>query len=644
MKMIFTFIATRAAAQEEEADPDEDDIEEIVVTGTRTGRRLGEEPVAVEVVDREAIEASGAQDVATLLDQHPGVDVARDALGASVRLRGADADQVLILVDGQRIVGRTGGVLDLSRIPVDDIERIEIVKGPASALYGSDAVGGVIQIVTRRAATTEGSLAARGGWPVAADGSASLSAAGRWGGVRVTGGLHGSSAFDLEPRTVATSGDAERQGDLAVRLDPEAGANLEVPVSLSFALTDASGVDEDAGEAADAVFDRRTATEDVVATVRPTLVTGKASKLSTHLGASWFRDQYLLDQRGSDALDTYEVTQEALGQVSVQLDAVVWERMVATVGVDGIGEWISSPRLQDGTGQRLRGAVFVQDEWRVTDRPRLALVPGARLDLDTWFGLHPTPKLAARLDASETLTFRSSVGTGYRAPSFRELLLRFENASAGYVVLGNPDLEPERSLGADAAVEWEPTEVFGASLSGWWTEFSELIDIVEVEALSEYAYVNVERARTRGVEAAVEVRPWRPVEVQGSYTFTDARDLGLDRPLSGRATHRGTVGLSTEVAPTGTVLAASAAIVGPRPFYASDQIGSFAGGADRPVISEAHALADVRVEQRLAEPLSLVVGVDNVLDAGQADYLRVAPRFLYAGVDASVRARGKEKP
>ncbi|MEO0605123.1 MAG: TonB-dependent receptor plug domain-containing protein, partial [Myxococcota bacterium] len=90
------------------SDPvDQADVdEEIVVTGTRTPHRQGEAPVAVEVIDREAIEQSGSQDVAELLEQHPGIDVTRGFLGAGVRLRGLEADHTLILVDGQRVVGR----------------------------------------------------------------------------------------------------------------------------------------------------------------------------------------------------------------------------------------------------------------------------------------------------------------------------------------------------------------------------------------------------------------------------------------------------------------------------------------------------------------------------------------------------------
>jgi outer membrane receptor for ferrienterochelin and colicins len=649
MNMIITFITTTASAADDPDDDEEeeDPAEEIVVTGTRTGRRLGEEPVAVEVITREEIERSGAYDLAELLDTHPGVDVNRDPLGASVRLRGLDADQVLTLVDGQRIAGRTGGVFDLSRFPLESIERVEIVKGPASALYGSDALGGVVHIITRPSGTPELAVSARAaGAPVSEDatisGDASLSAAtaGRPGGVRITGGWHASPTYDLDPSDVATDVDRQIQGDGSVRIDPELGPDVELPLSASYARTDAQGIDDNG---AGATFDRRTLTEDTIVSARPSVLIDE-SRLSFLFGLSVFRDQYLSDQRDAGALDVYEETWETLGQGSVQLDSYLPGHQLATVGFDGFVEQLTSPRLEEGTGSRQRGAVFLQDEWTVlTSKPRLALVPGVRVDVDSWFGWYPAPKLAARLDPHDNVTLRASAGLGWRAPGFRELLLRFENPTAGYVVLGNPDLVPEKSRTVDAAVELDPVEAFSLSVSGWWTRLDDLIDITSlsdggVGQAAEFQYTNVDEARTRGIESAVTVRPAERLEIDLSYTFTDAWNLTDDRPLSGRAAHRGTVGLDWRVTRFDTQLGGRAAIVGPRSFFLDEQIGFAGEPSDEPTIAAAYALVDLRIAQPATPGLEVFLGVDNLLDAGDPEFLQVPPRLLYAGVDA--RARG----
>ena len=143
------------AGEEEPAppaeEPDHDDPGEImVVTGSRTEQALSEAVVATDVVTREQIRSAGAEDASQVLETMSGVEIYRSFRGAAVRMQGLDSEYVLVLIDGRRMIGRSDGVLDLSRIPAERIERIEVVKGAASALYGSDAIAGVINIITRQ--------------------------------------------------------------------------------------------------------------------------------------------------------------------------------------------------------------------------------------------------------------------------------------------------------------------------------------------------------------------------------------------------------------------------------------------------------------------------------------------------------------
>tara|TARA_R110002096_G_scaffold436100_1_gene667722 strand:- start:91856 stop:92449 length:594 start_codon:yes stop_codon:yes gene_type:complete len=136
--------------------------ETIVVTGSRREQTLGDSVVATEVVTRREIEDSGAQNLGQLLGSQPGLEVVQGLRGQEVRMQGLSPDYVLILIDGQRTLGRVDGAINLSRMATGDIERIEIVKGPSSSLYGSDALAGVINIITHkgkdRVSTERGSL------------------------------------------------------------------------------------------------------------------------------------------------------------------------------------------------------------------------------------------------------------------------------------------------------------------------------------------------------------------------------------------------------------------------------------------------------------------------------------------------------
>ena len=205
--------------------------EEIVITGTRTEKPRGESPVPVEVIDREAIEASGAEDLAELLEDHPGVDLRMTVVGASLRLQGLEPEHVLIAINGVRLIGRKDGTLDLSRFPVDEIERVEIVKGASSALYGSDAVAGVINIVTRTPSReTSGNARVRYGSFNTVDATAGLSLKG-W---RLSGGWHTTDGYDLDPSELSTNGAAGTGFEVSGQgmIEPTAALDLQMLTEL----------------------------------------------------------------------------------------------------------------------------------------------------------------------------------------------------------------------------------------------------------------------------------------------------------------------------------------------------------------------------------------------------------------------------
>ncbi|MEQ1572322.1 MAG: TonB-dependent receptor, partial [Myxococcota bacterium] len=525
------FIFSHAWAQ----DAPEADDEAVVVTGTRTERPLGESPVAVEVLTAEDIARTGSVDVSDALESQPGVEIVRDYLGATIRLRGMDPDQVLVLVDGQRLVGQTGGAADLSRIPVEEIERIEVVKGPASALYGADAVGGVVQIFTRSARRPSLSANARGGTIGNLDGSVSGSTGRRgiWG-ARLTGGWHHAPAIDRTPDTVATSLDSKRIADVGGRVDAAPNPDLTVPVTFSYSGTVTSGI---SSSPAGAVIDRTNATEDARVMLQPSL-TGERSRTGAHLGVSAFRDQYRSDQREGDE-DALELTTERLLQGGLQRDQVAGPHVVS-FGAEGAWEHLVSDRIGPGSADRQWGAVYAQDEWKVVDH--LVAVPSARVDADSWYGVVPTPRLALRADPTSTLTLRGTAGTSYRAPRFRELLLRFDNPGVGYRVEGNPDLRPEHTFTVDAAVEWVPSTVASVAASGWWSPTRDLIDLggaqLGTDGATVYQYVNVREALIRGFEVGGTLDPTERLGFTAGYTFTDARDRATGERLLGRAAHR----------------------------------------------------------------------------------------------------------
>jgi outer membrane receptor for ferrienterochelin and colicins len=270
-----------------------------------------------------------------------------------------------------------------------------------------------------------------------------------------------------------------------------------------------------------------------------------------------------------------------------------------------------------------------------------------RGDVDSWFGGAVAPSLGTRLDPVEALTVRGSVGVGWRAPSFRELLLRFDNAGVGYQVTGNPDLVPEQSLSTSLGLEIAPTEALSFSVEGHRDQLRNLIQLTTLDddpANTVFGYANIARARTQGIEAGFGWDPSLLFGLDLSGTLLDAVDLDTGNTLEGRANLRGTAAVRLKPIRGGPGLTTRAMIVGPRPFYVDEAFGlggPSGGGGDR-VDAPPYALMDARLEQPLANELRLFAGVENLLDAGDPRYLPTPPRLIYAGLDARVASKGNK--
>lgn len=604
-------------------------VEEVVVTGSRTERPLSEAPVATTVVTNEEIEASGAETAADLLEEQPAVNLNQDFAGAGVGLSGLSADYTLVLVDGQRIPGRINGTNDLTRIPLEDVERVEIVRGSGSALYGSDAIGGVVNIITRRTKRPlEASARALYGRFNTLDTSARTGVRKGPLSARLSGGFHRADEYDLDKTNIATNGNTFDQFNLGALTGYALDEQATVSLTGDYFLRDQFGIDE---SATGAVFDRANRTETFNARLSPEIDLQKPNKLRLWLGYSFFRDQFDLDQRNASALDQFQDTREQLGQLGAQFDWLFGETHLLSIGAESETEKLSTERIATGIATRQRGAVYAQDEWSIAES--VVLVPGARLDADTQFGGHLTPRIAFRLDPQKNVVLRGSYGLGFRAPNFRELYLRFQNPGVGYEVTGNPDLSPETSRSANLSVEVQPQKWLWLSLGAYRIDLENMILTEPVDTKSipqRHQYQNVASAHTQGVDVVARVQPLSGLRLDASYSLLDARDEQLDRRLEGRPVHRATFAASW-VFPTRSEVSVRSAVQGPRPFY-RDRDGD--GELER-IDAKAFATLDLHLSQGLGEHVKLLVLAENLLDAGEPEFLPIKPFTIAGGIEAS---------
>lgn len=598
---------------------------EVVVTGARIRERADRAVVATEVIDRETIERGGYRDAAELLEESSTIQVDRTFRGAGVWLRGLAPEYTLVLVDGERLPGTVGGVIDLSRYGVENVERVEIVRGPSSALYGSEAIGGVVNLITRPASRDlEADAMASYGTAGVLDATARV--AGRpVDGLRLslTGGYHQADAFRFDEGSAATSGSARRQGSVGGRAVLDVGDAHELRLQGNFLRLRLEGVDTGAGSA---VFDRTQLQEQIQAGFGHRFDAGTGVVLESRFSYGLYREQYLLDQRGSNRLDDYEDNREHLAQLTSTLAVDAADDHRVTVGFEQIIQRLESERLST-PGNRTRFAVFAEDRWQVTDW--LAVTPGVRVDLDSQFGEQVSPKLALRADPVEGLVLRASYGRGFRAPSFQELLLRFENPTVGYVVEGNPDLDAERSHGVDVGFEWRALPWLEVSGSFFRNDLDQMIAVVtgdEGVAGTLLTYDNLETAWTMGAESSARVRAGDLLTVGLGYTFTATRDGENDRELEGRARHRPTASATLTWDEAEVDVTARSAVQVGRVFFL-DEDGD---GAEERVVADPLAQLDLRVAKRFGRHVEIFAGVDNVLGAGDR-FTVFRPRVFYAG-------------
>jgi len=637
-------------------------FEEVVVD-----YELEQTQPGLERIDSEELERSGAETLAELLEERAAMQVFSAVRGSGLRLRGLEPEHVLFLVDGMRLIGRMNGTLDLSRFQLEDYSAVDIIRGSSSALFGSDAIGGVVNLIprdppegwmTRVRATygyqdrrrsnrrehfeggpridDDGTELPRDGYGGTYDVVGRVGWGGENGGFEVHGGLHQLDGYDLDPRNASTNGPDSLTWDIG------GSGSISLPREgrLRLRATYLHRDDEALEERGRAVVRRLNRTEQSQTTLVFSQPVG-SGRLSIRAAAGSFRDQFVRKVRGGGQMGDATDTRQAIGQLRLRYVHAFSARHVTTFGYDSALERMSSPRLST-PGKRARLGPYMQHEWLPTDR--IAVVPGLRFDADSAFGSALSPKLAVRIDAHERVRFRLSGGRGFRAPGFRELLLQFtQNAGLGYIVSGNPDLRAERSWGLDGAGEVDLVRTDDRRLTlvatAHWTRLRDLIttDLLEVDdGLSTFGYVNVGDARTAGLESelrlAVKEPGWR-FDLDFGYTRLHTRDLQAQAELPGRSRDQASLRATFDHNESGIGLRLRTLLAGARTF----------NGDDGPIRSEPYLAVDMRVEKTLGRRLAVFAGVDNLLNNGGI-YLNTRPRTFWVGLTAHRPARQGARP
>jgi len=634
-----------------------DDAEVIVVTGLGQEEEASRAVHHTRVLSGEALRRDGVQSVADALEVAPGVQIVDGVGGEGVSLQGMDPEHTLILVDGVRVGGRVSGTLDLRRLPVSDIEQIEIVEGPSATLYGSDAMAGVIHIRTRRArpetrsevrlvagrfaSTTrpldESIASAVPLEPVdTLDASASLSGGSETARGRVQAGWSAAEASDATPDDPGTSVNAYRQARISATGDLDLSEKHTLTAEARWQSYRRWGAD---ALPTGAVLDRTNLTSEWGLGLGDRVELDERKRLRVKVGARGWTDQYRVDQRGADTQDAYQRTVDVLGQGRVQYDTLVGQRHVLAVGAEVLGERLTADRIDPKTVDRVRVAAFAQERWDPTGTDAWAVEAAARADYDSRFGAYLTPRAGVRWAPSTTVLARLSGGRGFRAPDFREMFLVFENAASGYRVDGNADLRPETSWNLQGGLELRPTAALQLGLRGFHNDLIDLIqaDLIDAGGPGEaqrFGYVNINSARTTGLEVDTQLDDVDVGRVSLMYRYTDSLDRQTGLPLSGRARHQVTGSGLLRLPALRSRASVRGSWLGSRSFVSTVD--------SEPVATQAPAVLALDATWIVAphERLDVLLGVENLLDAGSepSSLYQTRPRRVFVGLTGRLGA------
>ena len=639
--------AARAADPPRAKDAKEGDT--VVITGTRTPSLSQRATVKTDVITREEAERRGATNVADALASQPGLVVNPGSYGflggvSALQIQGFDRDRVLILEDGERVIGDVGGAIDHSAIPTGDIDRIEVVSGPTSALYGSAAIGGVVNIITGPP-RTEGPtgrlrMEYRSLNGVVLQGNAAYRRGAPWAAMDFNltrmDGIEKPPGPDLRvPETSRRMVGLRAGTSLTPQMDVRIRARQFRDRTDGLETQTAPGLGR-------FIIDTPSQTDRyTLHLIHTTRIGSSGSNLRLTMGRQWFENFTARDRRDSPIDERHDRTQrmqsfEATATIADgprtlvfggRAEAEHFEQDLTRTVSTSEGPITPPPVPEVLPLSYGIGALYGQLAWKLGD---VTVMPGARFESHTRYGSSLAPRLAAAWRVSDQFTLRASAGRGFRAPSAKELGFAFDHSAFGYKIYGNDGLQPEKSWGVNADATFTPTKTMtfrGSVYANWATD---LIDLDLGQGRNDsgvvaYSYKNFVSARTAGGQVDAAFMPAPFLRAESSYAYTWTRDDVNDQPLPGRPPHA--VTLSLRIEPGWKM-----------ELYARARIVTDAF-LDENTRAPGYENFDVRIARTLWPRSQLYVGGLNVTDVKQdpgriGDTRSPLGRILYVGLKA----------
>jgi outer membrane receptor for ferrienterochelin and colicins len=524
----------------------------VVVTANRQERKLSNVTVPVSIVNAKQIQQAGSLRLTDILKEQPGLNMT-SGFGAGVQLQGLNPDYTIILINGEPLVGRTAGVLDLNRIALGNIKKIEIVKGPSSSLYGSEAMAGVINIITESGANIPLQASIRYGtyetYDVGINNSMNTKSLFYQGFYN----YYSTNGYSIRPNSNSRVTTPIGRYSLNQQLKYNITNNTHIAFSLR--ITDEKITNDisvsNGGNTINSLGKEHNSDRNASISLN--------HRFSNSLKTS-FRS-YFTEYNAKQDLTTvtgapyYDLLNHIFKRIENQTDWNINNHLNIITGAGAVWEGVKSSRYDSEQVRKTNtiGYGFTQLEW--TPSKQLFLIGGIRFDKNETFASAVSPKFSALYKVNSKHKIKFSIGEGFKAPDFRQLYLDFTNAAAGgYSVFGTAQaqqvienlqrlgqigtlydsyyqlntLKPEYSTGIHFSWEYEPNTNSFVSAQVFRNDIRNLIQVQQVGAYITgaqlFSYLNIGRAFTQGIELEVKQKLNTHFTMSAAYQYLETGD------------------------------------------------------------------------------------------------------------------------
>lgn len=540
-------------------------LDEVVVTATRTENKVSNIPLPIQVITAKNIQLSGSQKLIDILQMQTGLVIANNPLGIAlqgypnpfgegIQMQGLDPAYTLILVNGEPLIGRNAGIINLGRIAIGNIKQIEIIRGPATCLYGSDALAGVINIITEEPVKNSLNLQTH----YATNNTLGLTAAGNIVGKKIAlelfGNRYSSNGYDLDKSIYGKTEDPFIDYSGSARMTYNINDKNKFTLSSRFFTeTQFNNYLIYPQTEPEVVKGTTVETDESLFAQLQHKINKKVSYIGSIYATSYSNNASVFLQKNDSLYETIQLT-DVLVRPELQVNIGKKPTSLFVTGAGYNMENVSSTRYSSVSDLN-SWYLFAQKQLQWKERTNI--IVGARYDKNALYPAQLSPKLAVAYKIKPKFIFKGSVGAGFKAPDYRQQFLNFSNSLIGYTLLGARELgnglqmlqntgqldtginikpylkeinlAPEKSIGVNAGFDYTINSHAVIKINFFRNDISNLIESYNLPFLKTnnqaiYSYKNLDRVFTEGMEASFTYNFNEHFSVYGGYQYLVAKD------------------------------------------------------------------------------------------------------------------------